>query len=228
MKINSKISSKELYQKNIEHSSKKWISKVSIKDTEKYLSIIKSNLKNKNQNLSILSLGVRNGREIDMFRVCKNSKFLTQIIKILERKSFGFRTMLTSYFDSINRSDIDNIDENSVVGIDINPKSKRCDIGVQSFEMLDYNLKNKFDIVYTNSLDHTADPYKVSIEIKESLKDLGFVILAFPLGQGSGVIDPTSNINLEDVIKLFGNNIVYYKYAGSGWGYTEYIIKIER
>lgn len=229
VKINLKISEQDLYQRNIDHSSGKWISKVSIKDTEKYLNIIKNYLKKKNNNkskLSILCLGVRNGREVDLFRLCQRNHILVNFLKLFEIKRMGFKTIFWSFLESLNRSDIDNLNQSSVIGVDINPKSKRKDVGIQSFEKIDQNLKEKFNIVYTNSFDHTANPYKVASEMKSCLKDPGFIVLAFPLGQDSGIIDPTSGIELYDIKKLFGGEILYYKYAGSSWDYTEYIIKV--
>jgi hypothetical protein len=61
-------------QANISHSSAKFVSKVSIFDVEKYMSIIKHYLTMNalvvNLNTAnILCLAVRNGREVDMFRL---------------------------------------------------------------------------------------------------------------------------------------------------------------
>jgi Methyltransferase domain. len=236
VKIKLEVSEDDLYKLNIRHSSRKWVSKVSIKDTEKYLNIIKNYLRIKNNKkyylkkidnkskLSILCLGVRNGREVDLFRLCQSNYLLVNFLKLFEisRNRIGFKTLFWSFLESLNRSDIDNLNQGSVIGIDINPKSKRKDVDVQSFDNIHQNLKKKFDIIYTNSLDHTANPYKVAAEMKSCLKDSGFIILAFPLGQDSGIIDPTSGIELDDIKKLFGGEIIYHKYESSSWYYTEY------
>ena len=77
-------------QQNISHSSAKFVSKVSIFDVEKYMSIIKHYLTMNalvvNLNTAnILCLAVRNGREVDMFRLFY-FKIIFNIIRLFEIK----------------------------------------------------------------------------------------------------------------------------------------------
>ena len=111
------------------------------------------------------------------------------------------------------------------LGNEINPKMKRKDILNCDFNKLPNFLTNKFDICYFNSLDHSYDPKKTAKEIKRIVKLDGFIIINYPEGQGVSNLDPTSDIEIKDIIKLFGNKVIYSKQNGSAWGYSEYIIK---
>jgi len=209
-------------QLNISHSSNKFVSKVSAKDVKKYLDII--GIKNPN----IICLAVRNSRELDLFRVHGLSSFLFNIIYFFEIKRLGFKTILFSSLEKLGicSSNPKNQKKNGYcLGNEINPKMKRKDILNCDFNKLPNFLTNKFDICYFNSLDHSYDPKKTAKEIKRIVKLDGFIIINYPEGQGVSNLDPTSDIEIKDIIKLFGNKVIYSKQFGSAWGYSEYIIK---
>ena len=65
-----------------------------------------------------------------------------------------------------------------VIGTDISPTIKRFKYGVMwNFNIYNSKWKNKFDFVYTNSIDHTTDPKKTfNIWLKYIKKD-GFIFV---------------------------------------------------
>ena len=234
MKIKHTYSKKDLLKANIDASPGKWTNKVSIFDTEKYLKIINNYesvlVARKEKGIKaigpIACIAVRNGREVDNFRICLNFPNIKNVIKIFEFKRTGFRTLFFSFLDKFYRSKLNNIKSNSVVGLDINPKSKRQDISIGSFDEMPNEWEGIFSVLYFNSLDHAYDPKVTANEILRCMKKGGYVIIAFPGNQEPGKIDPVGLINLDDIKKLFGNEIIYYQKEGSRWFYTEYIIRV--
>jgi hypothetical protein len=136
--------------------------------------------------------------------------------------SLGFFSFLTwfkrSSADSMNSAEI------FVINNEINLKSKRKDIIICSFNKLPKKLTNSIDVLYINSLDHSSNPILTAQNIKRVVRNHGYIIICFPYDQRSSSLDPTSNINLKDIIRLFNNDIIYSKRYGSCWQYDEYII----
>jgi hypothetical protein len=238
MKVKNTLPKVEFLRRNVEHSDNKWISKVSIFDTEKYLGIIsayEARLLDKGSGTSgaellspILCLAVRNGREVDLFRIAVFHKLVASLIKRDEIKSLGFRSRFVSGFESIGRSDLLDLNDKSVVGLELSPKGRRKDVLVGSFDDMPEEWTDKFSIVYTNSFDHSYDPYLTASQIIKTLRNGGYVVLAFPTGQDTGDIDPVAELDLDDVKDLFGNNIIYHRLYGSRWYYSEYIIRVQK
>ena len=89
----------------------------------------------------ILYLGTRNGREIVLFRnVFFQNNFIYRIIKTLEVKSprFGYNSKL-AFVEWFFRSNYNEIDEHSAVGVEINPDAKRQDVWIGSFDEMPLN-----------------------------------------------------------------------------------------
>ena len=231
MRIGKKLSLKEHLSLNAEKSQSKWTSKVSINDTLRYLRIIKhyeDALKTPNfKDIGpILSLAVRNGREVDLFRLSLRSKLKSTVVKLFEIKRLGFRTLLVSFIERINRSTIENIRVNDSIGVELAEKGARQDIYIGSFDEMPTEWESKFSIIYFNSLDHSYDPYVTAKEIKRVAKDGAYIIIAFPKGQDPSIYDPVADVGIEDLKELFGGKLIYFRDSGSKWKYTEYIIKL--
>lgn len=232
MKIGDKLSLEDHIQLNKEKSVSKWTSKVSINDTQRYLSIIRhyeDSLASRKSNMlgPILSLAVRNGREVDLFRLSLNNRFLASIIKLFEIKRLGFRTLLFSFLESFGRSNLNSIGDNSSLGVELTEKGQRKDIYIGSFDEMPSDWESKFGIVYFNSLDHSHDPYVTAKEIIRIAKPGAYIIIAFPMGQEPSIYDPVADVGVEDIKELFGGELVYFREAGSKWFYTDYIVKIK-
>ena len=231
MKIGEKLPLEEHIKLNKEKSVTKWTSKVSVNDTERYLNIIRhyenSLVSRKANRLGpILSLAVRNGREVDLFRLSLKNKLVALIIKLFEIKRLGFRTLLFPFLESIGRSNLNSIGDNDSIGVELTEKGKRKDVYIGSFDEMPSDWESKFGIVYFNSLDHSHDPYVTAKEIKRISRPGAYIIIAFPMGQEPSIYDPVANVQIDDVQELFGGELIYYREAGSKWFYTDYIIKI--
>lgn len=88
--IVKKINIKKHTDENIKHSRNKFISKVSALDVKKYLDIILAHARIKKINiLNIMCLAVRNGYEVDLFRLYFYP-LIFFFIKIFEKKNWVF------------------------------------------------------------------------------------------------------------------------------------------
>lgn len=230
--LTSKLRTK---QANISHSSRKFVSKVSIFDVEKYMSIIKHySIVNKLvatlNTANILCLAVRNGREVDIFRIYFY-KIIFFIIKLFEIKRLGFKTIFFSFLESLFRSNVNCISRSSlfIVGVELNPKAKRKDILICSFNDLPENFNDKFDIIYFNSLDHSDDISSTIKNINNAIKNNGFLILAWGDSGFSDELAPNSGLTFSDVLSYFpSSEVIFFGKNSSRWGYDEYILRISK
>ena len=199
------IGDKDGYKKTqIEASQEKFeYCKFSFVDAEKYLDIINKYQKYRqiNEELGpILSLGVRNGREVNCFRITnKGSRLFKWLVRNLELNKAGMQCMFP-FLENLDHSDFGNIGVNSSVGVEINPQASRKDIWIGSFDEMPENWYGRFRIIYTNAFDHSFDPNN-TIEIwKKYLAKGGFMIFCFPEDQIPQEIDPVGKVTLDDVL----------------------------
>jgi SAM-dependent methyltransferase len=206
-----KVNNNLHYKLNIQNSRKE-VSKVSAYDIEKYFNIIKY----RRNNINVICLASRTGREIDLFRLFFQNKFLFFLIKIFEKKGYGFNSFPFNFLLKQNLTDIskDNNSRSIFMGIELNKERKRKDTLNISFDQIPDKYNNKFDICFFNSLDHSKSPIITAKNINKIVKKNGYIILTFPSDQKSHTLDPTSNLKEKDVKKLFGKNIIYKKKMG--------------
>lgn len=224
MKV-KKVNIKKHKDENIKASNNKFISKVSALDVKKYLDIILAHARIKKKNiLNIMCLAVRNGNEVDLFRLYFYP-LIFFLIRLFEIKKLGFFTAFPFLY-AFKRSTADSMNSSEifVIGNEINPKSKRKDIIICSFNKLPKKLTNSIDVLYFNSLDHSSNPILTAKNIKRVVRNHGYIIICFPYDQRSSTLDPTSKIKIKDIIKLFNDDIIYSKRHGSCWQYDEYVI----
>lgn len=210
----SEYTNNQIFRSNIKYE----YCKVSIKHVINWKTILEQNLIFEFNN--ICCLGTRNGREIDLFRIVFFYKYLIPLIRLNEIKKNGFSDLLP-FLLSFNRSCI--TDKSSVVGVEINPRAKRKDTLIQSFDNLPINYEKKFNLVYSNSFDHSQDPEKTSIEWKKIIKKNGILIISFSNKSEPTKYDPLGNLNYKDIIKLFPGNLIYYNKSSSN--YEDFIIQ---
>jgi len=177
--------------------------KTSYRDVHRYLEIIRSNKREYSEQLKIgpvVCLGVRNGREVDLFRVALLSGWMRrQLVHCLEQKWPGFNPRIP-LVESVGRSEYRNLSDKSCVGVEINPLVLD---GQGNFVLLDAKvilddialfrhpeLKNLKDISEENPLEYEA-----------SQNDMNYVKLDGSIGcmvNGAGLAMATM-----DIIKQF-------------------------
>lgn len=226
MKIFSKIFSRSEYIENqiVRSNDKFEYCKVSYNHVLNWYKILnRSKLKNiKN----ICCLGSRNGREVDLFRIIFNRFIISKFIKLTEIRRNGWSNAL-NFLLSYKRSNLEiSTDSINVHGVEINPLGKRQDTLVSSFDEMPNDWQNKYDIVYSNSFDQSMDPQKTANEWKRILKNEGIIIFSFSYDKDPTETDPVGGLKFDDVLKLFGGEIIYYNKYGSN--YSDIIIKIKK
>ena len=171
----------------------------------------------------ILCLGTRNGREVDLFRsVFYLNEFTSYIMCLTEIRRYGWDSRFP-LIESIGRSSIGQINEDSVIGVEINPDAKRRDVFVGSFDDMPLDWTDTFRILYSNSFDQSQNPHETAREWIRVLKDGGIAILGFSEAEPSPT-DPVGNLSYKDFVELFPGELIYYNKYGSN--YSDIIIKV--
>ena len=182
--------------------------KLSIKEVvlfEKILS--KQNHKVNN----IICLGSRNGTEIDYFRVIFFYNFIFRFVIIFgELKKRGFYNLFIKLFKR-GRTKLKNLEKNkfNVIGNDINPRSKREDTIICSFDDFESKYYGCFDLVYSNSFDQSIYPYKSLDTWNKLLKKNGFLIIGFDENNTPNEVDPTGEITENQIITYLNHKVIY-------------------
>ena len=174
----------------------------------------------------ILCLGTRNGREVDLFRtVFWGSSFARWATRSFEQYDRSFRSALP-LLESFGRSDWRAIGPQSVIGVEINPMGERSDIWIGSFDEMPPEWSGRFDIIFSNSFDQSQDPFRTAHEWRRIARPDGFLIFCFSSQSEPNAHDPVAGITRDDVIRLFGNDLVYYRKSGSAVRYHEAILRL--
>jgi len=193
--------------------------KVSIKHVINWYNIL--NKINNFQVNNICCLGSRNGREIDLFRIVLFYRYLINFIKLNEIRKNGWNDIFP-FIINFNRSNINNINKDSAIGVEINPKVERQDTLISSFDEMPSDWTSKFDLLYSNSFDQSQEPEKTVNEWKRIIKKNGVLIFSFGDKEPTNS-DPVGNLNYMDIINLFGGELIYYNKFGSN--YQDIIIR---
>ncbi len=193
--------------------------KVSIKHVINWYNIL--NKINNFQVNNICCLGSRNGREIDLFRIVFFYRYLINFIKLNEIRKNGWNDIFP-FIINFNRSNINNINKDSAIGVEINPKVERQDTLISSFDEMPSDWTSKFDLLYSNSFDQSQEPEKTVNEWKRIIKKNGVLIFSFGDKEPTNS-DPVGNLNYIDIINLFGGELIYYNKFGSN--YQDIIIR---
>jgi len=193
--------------------------KVSIKHVINWYNIL--NKINNFQVNNICCLGSRNGREIDLFRIVFFHRYLINFIKLNEIRKNGWNDIFAIIIN-FNRSNINNINKDSAIGVEINPKVERQDTLISSFDEMPSDWTSKFDLLYSNSFDQSQEPEKTVNEWKRIIKKNGVLIFSFGDKEPTNS-DPVGNLNYIDIINLFGGELIYYNKFGSN--YQDIIIR---
>jgi len=206
------LSSDEYRQIQVERSHIKFqYCRVSILDAVVIVNILKNNGFSSGP---LLCMGVRNGREVDLFRTALFSPRIAKLSYLFEQKKFGYTSMFP-WIERFGRSDIGKLQFNGVYGCALNSQAKRKDIHIGSFDDLPETFSNTFEVVYSNSFDQAIDPEKTAKEWLKVLKPSGFVVLNFVENDEPTYTDPTGGITVEDVCRLFPGNVIQLSRRGA-------------
>ena len=153
---------------------------------------------------SVCCLGVRNGREVDLFRYAAFHQFLGRLASIFEVKKCGY-TSLFPVLERFGRSSC-KLDHSKItnvaLGVEINPDNRRRDVFNGSFDDLPEKWEDSFDLIYTNSFDQSQDPHRSVKEWLRILKPGGIMVIDFD-GSAPNEHDPIGDITPEDIKNLF-------------------------
>jgi hypothetical protein len=171
----------------------------------------------------ILCLGTRNGREIDLFRTVFRSDPITNyLVKAFEVNKYGWKSRLP-FIEAINRSKIEEISSDSILGVEVNPDGKRSDVFVGSFDEMPLDWENQFGILYSNSFDQSQDPLKTAKEWIRISKNNAIIIIGFNDAEPT-LADPTGCLSYSDFLDLFPGELLYFNKLGSN--YDDIIIRL--
>lgn len=201
------LNKEEYYKIQIERSRQKFsFCRVSVLDAVFMWNIVK---KHGYQSGPVICMGTRNGREVDLFRIAAKSGIWTKLVYLFEVRRHVFSSLFPPV-EILGRSNVDKIDEHSVIGVEINPKAKRQDILITSFDELPADYENKFSVLYSNSFDQSLDPEKTAKEWIRVLKNRGFLILHYKENEKAFYTDPTGGLNVDDLQCLFGGTVLHH------------------
>ncbi len=177
----------------------------------------------------ILCLGVRSGAENDLFRL----GFFSPLMRL------GPLAQLAVRLDSTNNAH-DKIrlarrfglgaggrNDGRVLGVEINPDAARTDIHVGSFDELPADWTGRFDLLFTNSFDHSMDPARTVAEWKRVAAPGAYAIVAFSLGQEQSDHDPVAGLSFQALSDLWGAPVVFATDLYNRNGYREICFRLE-
>jgi hypothetical protein len=208
-------------QSQIDRSNAKYsYCKVNINKTLAFKSILEPlNL----ESGPILCLGTRNGREIDLFRnVFFKNQLLVMLIRLFERRVRGFNSIFPS-IEGFDRSNVSSINDESVIGVEVNPAAAREDVWIGSFDEMPKDWNDKFSILYSNSFDQSQDPFKTAEEWKRVARKGAILIFGYSDAPPTES-DPIGYIHHSDILELFGGKLLYDDKDSFNYSYV--IIKL--
>ncbi|MCB0318299.1 MAG: methyltransferase domain-containing protein [Bdellovibrionales bacterium] len=161
-----------------------------------------------------ICMGTRNGREMDLFRIALYHPLLSKLIYLFETRKYGFSSLFP-WIESWKRSDLEEISSQGVYGVELNPAADRKDTLISSFDDLPDYFTNKFEVVYSNSFDHSLDPEKTAMEWQRIVRPGGFIILHFFEGEVPTYSDPIGDIRRSDLTALFKGEVIHHSKCGN-------------
>ena len=176
----------------------------------------------------ILCLGVRSGAEVDIFRTV----FFGPLMRLMPVQSYASQRDNSRLGESkvklAHRLGIGSGSRNDgrVIGVEINPEAKRDDIWIGSFDELPSAWTGHFDIVFSNSLDHSQFPEDVVAEWRRVAARGAYVILGFTPGNEVSVHDPLGGLDYKGMQELWKLPIVFLSDTFNKNGYKEICFRL--
>lgn len=180
------------------------------------------------RSMRILCLGVRTGAELDLFRaVFRGPLFRFRLIHEFAQHRdtvpFGDRKIQLAKRLGIGSG---SPGDGRVMGVEINPAARRQDIWIGSFDELPNEWENQFDVIYSNSIDHSQNPEQTVAEWKRVAAPGAYVILGFAENNSVSHHDPFGGFGYMDLQKLWDAPIVFLSDTYNQNGYKEICFRL--
>jgi len=223
MKVHKYDSRDEYLRVQIEHSEQKYgLCKVWIADVIRYREVLED-VRPERAIRRILCLGVRSGAEVDLFRAV----FFGPLFKLAITRRLA--TRLDTNTDARRKMRIARLlgvgsrrgKGAQVRGVEINPAAARPDVHVGSYDELPAEWSGEYDLLFSNSFDHSMDPTKTVAEWKRVAAPGAFVIIGFAQELEPTTTDPTANISLQTLGDLWQAPLVFANQHVNRNGYHE-------
>ncbi len=176
----------------------------------------------------ILCLGVRSGAEVDIFR----DIFLAPLMTLgLVRKWIVQRDQSKYAFDKLSLARSVSLGagkpgDGRVQGVELNPDVDRPDVFVGSFDELPNEWSGRFQLVFSNSFDHSQDPHKTISEWKRVAAPGAYLIIAFPPENKPTQTDPLGHLTLDTLRRYVQADVVFATETLNRTGYHEICFRL--
>ncbi|MBX3048310.1 MAG: class I SAM-dependent methyltransferase [Anaerolineales bacterium] len=172
---------------------------------------------------AILCLGVRSGAEVDMFRATFYGPLMRlhtmqEIARRADRSKHGEEKIRLAKRLGIGSG---NPHDGRVWGVEINPDAAREDIHVGSFDDLPKEWTGKFQLLYSNSFDHSVDPQRTISEWKRVAAPGAYIMIGFAPGTDASHTDPLGGMTITQMIELWQLPVVFASETLNRGGYHE-------
>jgi hypothetical protein len=180
------------------------------------------------RNPRILCLGVRSGAEVDMFRAV----FYGPLLRFSKVQEYARKADTSAIGEPkirlARRLGVGGGSghDGRVIGVEINPDAKRDDVWIGSFDDLPSDWESRFDLIYSNSIDHAQDPQRTIAEWKRVAAPGAYVILGFTEGTAVSSHDPFGDIDFKVMQELWQAPIVFLSSTMNQNGYKEICFRI--
>ena len=185
--------------------------RVSILDTLQKLNVMTNNGYTDGP---IVCLGVRNAREINLFKIAKN-RLLSKVFFALEVKRRGFSSLIPALENLLRQDDIRDVKKKGIYGVELNPDTVRNDVFIGSFDEMPENYESRFEIVYSNSFDQSMNPVETAKEWMRIVKDGGFIVIDWVENDDPTYTDPVGMLSKEDMLVMFDGEVLQYSKNGN-------------
>jgi hypothetical protein len=229
MKLYEYQSREEYVGEQIVRSQKKFgFCKVYFGDIIRYRKMIELDSLGQAVTYPILTLGVRSGAEVDIFRAGFFGPLLT-LPAIQHRVS-----RIDTTADAEHKMDLarryglgaGSYKDGRVMGVEINPDCQRPDVHVGSFDELPAEWEGKYRILFSNSFDHSMDPEKTVREWKRVAAPGAYVIIGFTPQVTPTSHDPLGGLTFDVMLNLWQAPLVYATETLNRNGYHEICFRL--
>jgi SAM-dependent methyltransferase len=201
--------------------------KVFFADVARYKQLIEMDILKAGKNgrviRSILCLGVRSGAENDIFRSVfysplMRSSWFRRFIAGRDRSKYAADKMNLARFA---QGGFLRVQDLRVRGVELNPDVVRPDVHVASFDELPADWSGKFDLIFSNSFDHSQDPKRTIREWRRLAAPGAYLLIAFPPENTPTETDPLGDLSLQKMREYVDAPVVFATETLNLSGYHE-------